>query len=739
MRIQAKLFFLLVVIAVLPLVALSWRSQVATERLGMALAERGRAAVATQVENQLRQAVSLGGTILFQEQRLVELTLRVQANEVERRLSAARVPQPGPIYFSADFESRATWPPGTMESTEHLRVNPQGAASAVAISREEQAFFLPRGTTRDVVAPSLLRLSTMSPVYRRLERDAGSLLFWQFTALETGLHSVYPGHGGYPAAYDPRIRPWYGLAKARGELVWTPPLIDASTGQLLMTASMPVFHGDGALAGVTGIDVPVLSVLDRIQTQLQIDDEAEAFIVRVAEPVTDVFQPGMDEMAQEVIIVAYRGYQSQGKTWDSEITTETLMGGSPASLDVLIGDLTAKRTGVRRMPYEGRDSLWVYSALPRLDASLLYIVPYSDIENMAEQAQSFIRSATDDQIRVAGGASVILIILVGGLAVFAARSVTEPLRALAQTATKLAFGNLDAQAPVYSRDEVGDVAKAFNSMVPQLRENMAVRQSMALASEVQQKLLPDRAPKVEGLDIAGRSLYCDDTGGDYFDYIPLPAAGFGPRLGVAVGDVTGHGVASALTMTTVRALLRAKAHENTSLATVMDDVNIHLTEDATGGRFVTLVYMVVEPQTRNVRWVSAGHDPITVYEPVSDSFSELKGEDIPLGVQGNWHFREGQRDAWCDGAILVIGTDGVWEARNAAGEMFGKDALRQVIKRHAHRSAETICEAVSQALEAFRGEAAYTDDVTLVVMKFVPKDQPRESVPKSAADAPAVP
>ena len=132
--------------------------------------------------------------------------------------------------------------------------------------------------------------------------------------------------------------------------------------------------------------------------------------------------------------------------------------------------------------------------------------------------------------------------------------------------------------------------------------------------------------------------------------------------------------------------------------------------------------MVIEPQTRNVRWVSAGHDPVIVYEPVQGVFSELAGEDIPLGVQGNWHFREGQRDTWCNGAIMVIGTDGVWEARNASGEMFGKDALRDVIRRHAHRSAETMCEAVSQALDAFRGDIPYRDDVTLVVVKFVPKD-----------------
>jgi len=541
--------------------------------------------------------------------------------------------------------------------------------------------------------------------------------------LASGVHSVYPGHGGYPETYDPRQRLWYTQAKNSGGLVWTTPMIDATTGVLVLTAAMPVYKTDGTFAGVTAIDVQILSVLDRIQAQLQIKEPAEGFIVRLAEPSGAVFSPDEFDFdtpsyQPDLLIVAYRGYQTQGANWDANIAPEMLMGGNPESLYMLINDLATERDGVRRMAYQGRDSLWVHGRIQRLGATLLYIVPYADVEEMAEQAQAFIGLATDEQIQVAGFASIVLILLVGVLAITASRSVTGPLRELASMAASLARGDMNSQVLVHSRDEIGDVAQAFNAMVPKLRENISVRQSMVLASEVQQKLLPAKAPKVAGLDIAGASLYCDDTGGDYFDYLHLPQAGFGPRIGVAVGDVTGHGVASALTMTTVRALLRAKAHEHKSLAPVINDVNVHMTEDAIGGRFVTLIYMVIEPQTRTVKWVSAGHDPVIVYEPAEDAFSELAGEDIPLGVQGNWHFREGQREDWSTDAIMVIGTDGVWEARNAAGEMFGKQALQEVIRRHAHRSAKTIGEAVSQALDAFRDGTPYRDDVTLVVVKF---------------------
>ena len=194
--------------------------------------------------------------------------------------------------------------------------------------------------------------------------------------------------------------------------------------------------------------------------------------------------------------------------------------------------------------------------------------------------------------------------------------------------------------------------------------------------------------------------------------ILLPIIGFGFLY---ITDPVHYG-----RLATVRALLRANAHETLSLASVINDVNVHLTEDSTVSRFVTMVYMVIEPTTKTVCWVSAGHDPIIVYEPFQDDFSELGGEDIPLGVKGDWHFKEDQRDEWSEGTVMVIGTDGVWETRNNEGEMFGKDALREVIRRHAHRPSETICEAVSQALVAFRGKTQYCDDVTLVVIKFKP-------------------
>ena len=164
---------------------------------------------------------------------------------------------------------------------------------------------------------------------------------------------------------------------------------------------MPVHFPDGEFAGVTGIDVQILSVLNRIQNQLQVDDRAEGFIVRLAEADGDVFIPGLSADEPELLIVAYRGYQTDNANWASEIESETLMAGNAVALDLLIEDLTSQRQGLRRMDYQGQDSLWVYGRLQRVGATLLYIVPYADIQEVAEEAQEFIRQATEDQTQVA--------------------------------------------------------------------------------------------------------------------------------------------------------------------------------------------------------------------------------------------------------------------------------------------------------------------------------------------------
>jgi sigma-B regulation protein RsbU (phosphoserine phosphatase) len=156
------------------------------------------------------------------------------------------------------------------------------------------------------------------------------------------------------------------------------------------------------------------------------------------------------------------------------------------------------------------------------------------------------------------------------------------------------------------------------------------------------------------------------------------------------------------------------------MSTIIADVNRQLTQDVEGsGQFMTLFYLVLDSATRKLRWIRAGHDPAILYNPATDTFDELKGDGMVLGINEDWVFQENERVGLETGQILFLGTDGIWEAHNAQGDMFGKDAVRNIIRKYANASAQEIQEAIVSSLKSFRGDVDPEDDVTMVVIKVL--------------------
>jgi serine phosphatase RsbU (regulator of sigma subunit) len=241
--------------------------------------------------------------------------------------------------------------------------------------------------------------------------------------------------------------------------------------------------------------------------------------------------------------------------------------------------------------------------------------------------------------------------------------------------------------------------------------------ALNVAQEVQQSLLPRHPPKEKSFDIAGSSLYCDETGGDYYDYIELPCLG-SDTYAILVGDVSGHGISSALLMAGVRAYLRGRVTQAGSAAEIISDVNRLVSADTTEtSQFMTLFFLVIEAQTGQIIWVRAGQDPALLYSPDKDHFEKLEGQGLPLGVEESWQYQDYTRTVRA-GQILVLTTDGILEAHNKKGEMFGRNRLKEIIRQYANLGAEGIRLAVIDAVTAFREEAHQEDDITLVVLKF---------------------
>jgi len=256
-------------------------------------------------------------------------------------------------------------------------------------------------------------------------------------------------------------------------------------------------------------------------------------------------------------------------------------------------------------------------------------------------------------------------------------------------------------------------------MVHQLKERMEMKQALNLAMEVQQNLLPKKMPEIKGLDIAARSIYCDETGGDLYDFLEVDDR-VPDRIGIAVGDVSGHGIPAALLMATVRAFIKSRVSQPGSPAEIISDVNRLITNDTgDSGQFMTLFYAAIDAGRKELQWVRAGHDPAVYYNPIKDSFEALGGEGMALGVDAEYIYQDGGSIGLSKGQIFLIGTDGLWETHNEAGEMFGKTRLEAIIRQKASNPADTILRSIVQAVQEFRGAAKQDDDITLAVIKIV--------------------
>jgi sigma-B regulation protein RsbU (phosphoserine phosphatase) len=315
-----------------------------------------------------------------------------------------------------------------------------------------------------------------------------------------------------------------------------------------------------------------------------------------------------------------------------------------------------------------------------------------------------------------------LLVVVLATAIFFSRifaaSIIAPVRQLEGAMAKVEGGDFSAFVPVDTNDELGSLAEHFNQMTEGLKERYRLQRSLDLAKEVQQNLLPRKDPVVKGLDVAGQSIYCDETGGDYFDY--LSSSEWGPaKFGVLIGDVSGHGIPSALLMATARAFMRQRSSRSGSMAEVVSDVNRQLTRDVEEtGRFMTLFYLMIDLADRNMSWVRAGHDPAVWYDPLTDQFEELHGDGMALGVDENLEFTQYQKFGLKEGQILLLSTDGLWETQNPAGSMFGKDRIYEIIRQTSDLSARQILETIVLKLENFRQDLEPEDDITLVVIKI---------------------
>jgi sigma-B regulation protein RsbU (phosphoserine phosphatase) len=499
--------------------------------------------------------------------------------------------------------------------------------------------------------------------------------------------------------YDPRKRPFYIGAKRAGRLVWLPPYVFYWQWVPGITCAVPVKDPSGKLRGVLTADFD-LNALSDFVAGLSVSEHSLVFL-----------------FTSDEILLAHpnrRGVSGTGEA--SKLLTLTDAG------DPLVDAYRASLKPEFLRAVDGRDfhrfefrhdnaeflgSATAFRVGDDLDWVIGVVAPKSDFVGDVWRTQALALTAA--------AAAVLAAVL---LAFVLARAVSRPVLSLIGFMNRVGGGDLEAKAEFGASGEFRQLADALNRMIADLRDRLRLRHSLGVAMEVQRRLLPANPPEVRGLDVAGHSTYCDETGGDYYDFLVLDRAAPDAVL-VVLGDVMGHGVAAALVMAGVRAVLRDRATTAGELAGLMGRLNRLISADHGGDRFMTMHLSVIDAKDETMRWVSAGHDPALVYDAAADRFEEVGEGGLPLGVMDETEYTEQTYGPLRPGQVILVGTDGVWEMPDSKGEPFGKDRLRDVIRESATGSAEAIACAVRDRLARFRGDARQVDDVTFVVVKVL--------------------
>jgi serine phosphatase RsbU (regulator of sigma subunit) len=262
----------------------------------------------------------------------------------------------------------------------------------------------------------------------------------------------------------------------------------------------------------------------------------------------------------------------------------------------------------------------------------------------------------------------------------------------------------------------GEIRKHVDAALHEAETKLQVQRlehDLDVARTIQQSLLPVSMPVIAGFDIAAWNQPADQTGGDYYDWQPLPDG----RVLVALADVTGHGIGPALLAAVCRAYARTNFTVDDGLLDAMTRINASLSGDLKEGRFVTFVAAICTPGNSRVELLSAGHGPLFFYTLRHDRFDAMKAHGMPLGISSSLVTDPPQMLELDLGDMLVLATDGFFEWENAQGEQFGVARLEATIRASRERPASEIIATLYSAVIAFSQGTPQKDDLTAIIIK----------------------
>lgn len=542
-----------------------------------------------------------------------------------------------------------------------------------------------------------------------------------FVGTKSGIIQVYPWTDSIGSSYDPRVRDWYINAEKTNGLCWSEPYLDAGGHGLMVTCSVVVESPQKGFFWVIGADVTIDTINQNVANAQVEKLGGYSFLL---------------DNHGNLITHSQLDSGDPDQNYQTEFVESSDLLLSNTEFGEIAKNMTEGQMGITLCTLGGSDNYVAYAPLESTKWSLAIVLPVDEviapaiatgnrINDSEAMVHEYINVQTATIRNTYFGVFALIIALVVIISYLLSRMIVTPIMTLSKGAKAIGAGDLESRVKVTSGDELEALAGLFNNMADALQEQMAelkrttaekerLVRELEIAKGIQQSFLPEKEPKIAGMDLAASNIPAKEVGGDFYDFIPIDT----DKWGLTIADVSGKGVPAALFMALSRTLVRASATGNHSVSDAIEKANDLICADSKSGMFVTLFYAILDIEKKSLNYVNAGHNPPLLLRQPSGSTLLLKADGIALGVVDGVKLEEAEIQLE-KGDMVTLFTDGVTEAINEKEELFGQQRLLNVIEANRALPAKEIVAKIEEAVTAFSGGLPQFDDITLMILKVI--------------------
>lgn len=321
---------------------------------------------------------------------------------------------------------------------------------------------------------------------------------------------------------------------------------------------------------------------------------------------------------------------------------------------------------------------------------------------------------------------VLIVVFIGvgiGVSFFMGKKIAVPVQKLIEDVSIVAAGDLEHHTVPRSQDEIGLLARTFDKMTKNMAEARdrevelaAQKHQLAVAQEVQDKLLPEVIPQLKGYEIQAYHRSSKDMGGNYYDVIQFP----GGKVGAIVASASGKGIPAAMVMTMARSFMRAQTHMGDDLSGMVRECNRLLSPDLRAGMYVEILMVLVDAEKHVARIVSAGPTMLLRYDGPNKKLMAIQADGIAMGFDKGPVFDKSLKEAEVEfqpGDRLVLATEGLFKIKSPDGSELGTKGFAKCVIKHAAGDSAGFVRKVVNNLDSFAGGEVKAANITFVTIK----------------------